>query len=96
MITAEEILRNSRYEDEILEVVDNQDNYTRSDLQGRVGAIVLNIVRESKSNEELVKRIRHQMWAVDTLAKTKEQKIRAEGQKDALEIVLAWINQKEG
>jgi len=29
-----------RYSDEILELVDNQDDYTRSDLQGRSEAIV--------------------------------------------------------
>lgn len=47
MITKEEMLRNNVYENEILEVVDNQDDYTRSDLQGRVGAIVMNIIRET-------------------------------------------------
>jgi hypothetical protein len=31
--------------EEILDVIYNQDNYTTSDLQGRVGAIVLNILR---------------------------------------------------
>jgi hypothetical protein len=48
MVTPEEILKNSAYDDEILELIDNQDDYTRSDLQGRVGAIVLNIVRETR------------------------------------------------
>ena len=33
-------------QDEILELVDNQDEYTRSDLQGRASAIVMQILRE--------------------------------------------------
>ncbi len=40
MTQPELILFLSRYEDEILELVDEQDDYTRSDLQGRVMAIV--------------------------------------------------------
>lgn len=36
------------YENEILELIDNQDEYTRSDLQGRVTAIVMNILRKEK------------------------------------------------
>lgn len=35
----------NQYSDEILEVIDNQEEYTRSDLQGRVEAIVMNILR---------------------------------------------------
>lgn len=49
MITQEAMLRNNVYENEILDVVDNQDGYTRSDLQGRVSAIVMGIVREAKA-----------------------------------------------
>lgn len=33
----------------ILELIDNQDDYTRSDLQGRVSAIIMNIIREVKN-----------------------------------------------
>ncbi|KKT58099.1 MAG: hypothetical protein UW51_C0006G0186 [Candidatus Amesbacteria bacterium GW2011_GWA1_44_24] len=36
------------YENEILELIDNQNDYTRSDLQGRVTAIVMNILRKGK------------------------------------------------
>ncbi len=36
------------FENEILELVDNQNDYTRSDLQGRVTAIVMNILRKGK------------------------------------------------
>ena len=34
-----------QFEEEILELIDNQDEYTRSDLQGRLSAIVMNILR---------------------------------------------------
>lgn len=36
------------FENDILEVVDNQDELTRSDLQGVVSAIVMNILRKGK------------------------------------------------
>lgn len=36
------------FENEILELIDNQDDYTRSDLQGRVSAIVMNIICKGK------------------------------------------------
>lgn len=48
MITKEQILKNSKYEDEILDLIDNRDDFTRSDLQGAVSAIVLKIQREAK------------------------------------------------
>lgn len=44
-----QILKNSKYEDEILELIDERDEYTRSDLQGRVAAIVMKIIRETKT-----------------------------------------------
>ncbi len=34
----------SQYEDRILELIDNQDKFTRSDLQGAVGAVIINIL----------------------------------------------------
>jgi peptidoglycan biosynthesis protein MviN/MurJ (putative lipid II flippase) len=34
----------SRFSDEILEVIYNRDHFTTSDLQGRVEAIVINIL----------------------------------------------------
>ncbi len=43
MTQPELILFLNQYENEILELVDEQDDYTRSDLQGRVMAIVRNI-----------------------------------------------------
>jgi hypothetical protein len=39
----------SMYENEVLELIDNQDDYTRSDLQGIVYAIVAKIVREAQA-----------------------------------------------
>jgi len=36
----------SKYEDEILNLIDNQDEYTRSDLQGIVTALVNKIMTE--------------------------------------------------
>jgi hypothetical protein len=48
MISKEIRLLVSKYEDEILEVVDNQDEFTRSDLQGAIEAIVLKILNERK------------------------------------------------
>jgi len=37
-----------KYEEEILELIDNQGEYTRGDLQGRVEAIVFNILLKGK------------------------------------------------
>ena len=37
-----------KYSDEILELVDNQDEYTRSDLQGRAMAIINCVIHELK------------------------------------------------
>lgn len=45
----------SQYEDEILELIDNQDEFTRSDLQGVVTVLVQKIMRaghEILSKEE--------------------------------------------
>ncbi len=39
-------LLTSKYESEILELIDNQDEYTRSDLQGIVTALVNRIMNE--------------------------------------------------
>jgi hypothetical protein len=38
-------LLTSKYEDEILELIDNQDEYTRSDLQGIVTVLVNKIMQ---------------------------------------------------
>ena len=48
MISNETTMKMLKYSDEILEVVDNQNEFTRSDLQGRIEAIVLNILTERK------------------------------------------------
>jgi hypothetical protein len=37
----------SSYSDEILDIIDNRDDYTRSDLQGIIEALVAKIIRES-------------------------------------------------
>ena len=37
-----------RYIDEILELIDNRDEFTRSDLQGIVGALVKKIIEEQR------------------------------------------------
>jgi len=39
-------LLTSKYEDEILDLIDNQDEFTRSDLQGIVTALVNRIMQE--------------------------------------------------
>lgn len=39
-------LLTSKYEDEILDLIDNQDKYTRSDLQGIVTVLVNSIMNE--------------------------------------------------
>lgn len=36
------------YENDILELIDNRDEMTRSDLQGVVSAIVMRIILETK------------------------------------------------
>jgi len=48
MEATEEMRTQWEFENEILELIDNQDDYTRSDLQGRVSAIVMNILRKGK------------------------------------------------
>ena len=40
-----------KFENEILELIDNLYEYTRSDLQGRISAIVMNTIREVKKIE---------------------------------------------
>lgn len=39
-------LLTSKYEDEILDLIDNQDEYTRSDLQGVVTVLVNKIMNK--------------------------------------------------
>jgi hypothetical protein len=48
MEATEEMRTQWEFENEILELIDSQDDYTRSDLQGRVSAIVMNILRKGK------------------------------------------------
>ncbi len=52
-------LLTSKYEDEILDLIDNQDEFTRSDLQGIVTVLVNKIMQEGFkiiSNQEKNKR----------------------------------------
>ncbi len=47
----------SKYEDEILDLIDNQDEYTRGDLQGIVTVLVNKIMEEGFkiiSNQEKI------------------------------------------
>jgi hypothetical protein len=46
-MTKAQILKNNEYENEILELIDNRDEYSRSDLQGVVQALVMKIQREA-------------------------------------------------
>ena len=39
-------IRVSKYSNRILDLIDNSDDYTRSDLQGIVDAVVINIIAE--------------------------------------------------
>lgn len=48
MIAENTIRLVNKYSDEILEIVDNRDEFTRSDLQGIIDAIVLKILKENK------------------------------------------------
>lgn len=43
-----EIIMRSQFEDEILSLIDEQANFTRSDLQGIVGALVIKILEKGK------------------------------------------------
>lgn len=50
-------LLTSKYEDEILDLIDNQDEFTRSDLQGTVTVLVNKIMDEGYkiiSNQEKI------------------------------------------
>jgi hypothetical protein len=47
-MTKEELLKVMEYSNEILEIIDNRDDFTRSDLQGIVDAIVHKIITETK------------------------------------------------
>ena len=51
MPTKEEIKLLNKYENMILGLIDYQDDYTRSDLQGAVGAIVIMILNKGKQLE---------------------------------------------
>lgn len=48
MISNETTMLMLKYSDDILEVADNRDNFTRGDFQGAIEAIVLNILNERK------------------------------------------------
>ncbi len=44
-----------KYSDKILEIIDNQEDFTRSDLQGVVEALVMNIIREIEEKAKVQK-----------------------------------------
>ena len=50
----------SDFEDAILDLIDNRDDYTRSDLQGAVSAIVMRIQGsvEAQSDQAFIDRLR--------------------------------------
>jgi hypothetical protein len=52
MKTKEEILKVMRYSDEILEIIDNRDEFTRGDLQGCVEGIVNKIIEDTKNSRK--------------------------------------------
>jgi hypothetical protein len=45
----DQILLLSKFEDQILDLIENKDEFTQSDLQGVVQALVLNIYQVGKS-----------------------------------------------
>jgi hypothetical protein len=47
-LTKEQRWQVHEFENEILELIDKQDDYTRSDLQGRVAVIVANLLKAGK------------------------------------------------
>jgi len=40
-----------KYSDDILEIVDNQEEFTRGDLQGAIEAVVMNILIEVQKKQ---------------------------------------------
>ena len=44
MISTEQTLKEMKYVDEILDIIDNKDEFTQSDLQGVLGALVKKII----------------------------------------------------
>ena len=47
-----EPLEELRYTDAILDIIDNRDEFTRGDLQGAVAAVVMNIIRETRTGKK--------------------------------------------
>ncbi len=50
-MTREQMVRVVQYETEILDLIDNRDEFVRSDLQGLVQAIVMKIIEETTSQD---------------------------------------------
>jgi len=64
MRTEELTLEVLQYSSEVLDIIDNQDDFDRSDLQGAVEALVYKIMKKSREKtimefEELLKNIRN-------------------------------------
>lgn len=60
MITPGDILKRSEYEGAILDLIEHQEEFTRSDLQGAVGAIVNKIIYETRAAEGTKEKIAHE------------------------------------
>lgn len=48
MITAKTTIKMYEYVDKILEIIENKDEFTQSDLQSALGVIVLDAMSEQK------------------------------------------------
>lgn len=46
----DEAMKIMKYSDKIMEIIDNQENFTRGDLQGAIEAQVMMIINESRIN----------------------------------------------
>jgi hypothetical protein len=45
-------IRVSKYSNRILDLIDNSNDYTRSDLQGLVDVVVINIIAEVEAEKK--------------------------------------------
>lgn len=53
MTSKKDVLQVLKYSDLILEIIDEQEVYTRSDLQGVVEAIVIKIITETRKEAKI-------------------------------------------
>jgi hypothetical protein len=52
MISKKDLLFASKFEDEVLDLIDNRDQFTRSDLQRLVSVLVQKIITEARKQEQ--------------------------------------------